>query len=65
MSTDLELGRLISAVDTLSKEVTTLREQMQDLTSKVNTGKGMFFGALFAAGGAGAGMSALFHRIFP
>lgn len=62
---DLEIGKLIQAVDTLTQEVTTLRGQMEDMSKKVNTGRGLFYGALFAAGSAGAGLSQLLDRITP
>jgi len=60
---DLEIGKLIQAVDTLTVEVATLREKMEDMSKKANTGQGMFYGALLAAGSAGAGLSQLIDRI--
>lgn len=63
-SNDIELGKLIQSVDTLTAEVTTLRQVVAHLEAKANTGKGMFYGALFAAGGAGAGMSKMLDKLF-
>lgn len=63
-SDDILIGKLVQAVDTLTDEVTTLRREMKGLTDQVNTGKGMFYGALFAAGGLGAGLSQLADKIF-
>lgn len=61
---DIELGKLIQSVETLTEQVATLTTKMEDMTAKVNTGRGMFYGALFAAGGAGAGISWLADKLF-
>lgn len=61
---DMEIGKLLQAVETMSSEIAILRRDVGDLTGKINTGKGMFYGALFAAGGVGAGISQLADRFF-
>lgn len=61
---DIQIGMLIQSVQTLTEEVNSLRVDVADLKAKVNTGKGVFWGALFVAGGMGAGLSQLVDRFF-
>lgn len=63
-SNDVQLGMLIKGLETLTAEVNSLRVDVAELKAKVNTGKGVFWGALFAAGGVGAGLSQLVDRFF-
>ena len=59
------LGQLVSSVKQLSTEVAELREEVQSLRDKANTGKGLFYGALLATGGASAGIASLIAKVFP
>lgn len=61
---DIQIGMLIQSVQTLTEEVNSLRADVSELKAKVNTGKGVFWGALFVAGGMGAGLSQLVDRFF-
>lgn len=61
---DVQIGMLIQSVNTLTNEVASLRLKVEGLEAKVNTGKGVFYGALFAAGGVGAGIAQLLDRVF-
>lgn len=60
----MQIGRLISSVETLTSEVNQLRGQVDELRGQMNRGKGVFYGALFAAGGVGAGASHLLDVVF-
>lgn len=57
-SGDVQLGMLIKGLETLTAEVNSLRVDVAELKAKVNTGKGVFWGALFVTGGLGAGIGA-------
>lgn len=61
---DRQIGMLIQSVATLTAEVQQLRTEVADLKERAATGKGMFYGALFAAGGLGAGIGQLADRLF-
>lgn len=63
-SDDVQIGKLIQSVENLSREVDRLRQKVEGLEEKANTSKGVFYGALFAAGGMGAGLAQLFDKIF-
>lgn len=60
---DLELGKLIKGVETLTAEVNKLRTNFEELQQKVHTGKGIFYGALMVAGSAGAGLTKIIDYI--
>jgi len=62
--TCLETGRLAQAVETLTMEVNLLRTKMESIESQVNRGKGMVMGMFLAAGGIGAAISTVFHKLF-
>ena len=62
--TCLEIGRLAQAVKTLTVEVNLLRTKMESIESQVNRGKGMVMGMFLAAGGIGAAISTVFHKLF-
>lgn len=61
---DRLIGELVAKVQILTTEVTTLRTEVTNLNSKMNTGRGMFYGVIFAAGGVGAGLSQLAEKLF-
>ena len=55
MATDeIEMGKLIQAVQTLSKDVDRLSKRLDSLESQLDKGKGLFVGVLLVASGAGA-----------
>lgn len=60
---DIMFGKLIAQVQTLTEEVEALRAKTDTLIGQMNTGKGLFYGALFAAGGVGAGLSQLLDKV--
>lgn len=61
---DLLIGQLLAQVSNLAEEVKSLREQVATLSTRMNTGRGLLYGALFAAGGMGASISALAEKVF-
>ena len=60
MATDaIEMGKLIQAVQTLSKDVDRLSKRLDSLESQLDKGKGLFIGILLVASGAGAAISTI------
>ena len=47
---DLEVGKLISAVEQLTKTVDSLSEKVDTLESQLDRGKGVFLGIFLVAG---------------
>ena len=60
----VEIGKLIQAVETLSKEVDTLTCRIRDLESQLNKGKGVLIGIFLVASGLGAAVSTVFGKWF-
>ena len=60
----VEIGKLIQAVETLSKEGDTLTCRIRDLESQLNKGKGVLVGIFLVASGLGAAVSAMFGKWF-
>jgi hypothetical protein len=60
----IEVGKLIQAVETLSKDVDRLSKRLDSLESQLDKGKGMFVGVLLVASGAGAAISTLMNKWF-
>lgn len=61
-SDDLLMGELMAKVNHLAIEVNFLREKTDTLIAHINAGRGMFFGAIFGAGGLGAGLSQVMDK---
>lgn len=61
---DFQLGQLTQEVRTLAKKVDGMDQDLKEIKSQVNKGKGFAFGLLAAAGGVGAAISTAVHRIF-
>ena len=53
---DLEVGKLISAVENLTKTVDSLSGKVDILESQLDRGKGVFLGIFLIAGTLGAGI---------
>ena len=65
MSIDpIEYGRLLESVETLTVSVNKLSGEVQVITERLNTGKGVIFGLMIAAGGLGAGVSETIKHLF-
>ena len=65
MATDaIEMGKLIQAVQTLSKDVDRLSKRLDSLESQLDKGKGLFIGILLVASGAGAAISTIMNKWF-
>lgn len=64
MDDQIQTGKLISSVETLTHEVNQLRLQVADIRDQMSRGKGVFYGALFAAGGLGAGAGHILDAVF-
>lgn len=61
---DAIIGQLTAQVQVLTVEVSRLRERMEDMQAKLNTGRGMLISVLMVAGGAGAALTEVFGRFF-
>tara|TARA_R100000306_G_C4274482_1_gene91830 strand:+ start:310 stop:513 length:204 start_codon:yes stop_codon:yes gene_type:complete len=61
---EVEMGKLIQAVKTLSKDVERLSNRLDSLESQLDKGKGLFVGILLVASGAGAAISSLMNKWF-
>ena len=61
---DRLIGQLMQSVETLTTEVASLKTGVQALHDKINVGKGIFYGAIVAAGGSGAVLSQLVGKFF-
>jgi len=64
MDDGVEMGKLIQAVETLSKEVDRLSSRLDSLESQLDKGKGLFIGVLLIASGAGAAISTIMNKWF-
>jgi len=60
----VEIGKLIQAVEMLSKEVDTLTCRIRDLESQLNKGKGVLIGIFLVASGFCAAVSTIFGKWF-
>lgn len=60
----VEYGRLLASVDKLTKSVEILSGQVQDITNRLNTGKGAVLGMMMAAGGIGASVTEAIKHVF-
>ena len=59
----VEFGRLLGSMEHLTNSITTLTEKVEELENRLNTGKGMAIGLLFAAAGVGGSVGAFAHKI--
>ena len=59
---ELDLGRLIQAVETLTGEVTALNARVRELETQLAKGKGVFSGVVLVSGACGALIAALFNK---
>lgn len=55
----IQFGRLLQSVETLTVEITALREDMETM----KRGKYMLYGIMLAAGGIGAGITKVVESI--
>ena len=62
--TDVELGKMIQAVDQLSTEVDRLTIRLDQLESQLDKGKGVLLGVFVIASGLGAASSTMLQKIF-
>jgi hypothetical protein len=61
--TDVEIGKMLQAVDQLSKEVDRLTNRLDQLESQLDKGKGVLLGVFIVASGLGAAMSAIIQKV--
>jgi hypothetical protein len=59
----IEFGKLMNAVETLTRQVAELDTKLEALNAQVTGGKGIVMGMLFAAGGLGAGATKLLEKL--
>ncbi len=62
--TDVEIGKMIQAVDQLSKEVDRLTIRLDQLESQLDKGKGVLLGVFVIASGLGAAASTMIQKMF-
>ena len=62
--TDVEIGKMIQAVDQLSKEVDRLTVRLDQLESQLDKGKGVLLGVFVIASGLGAAASTMIRKMF-
>ena len=62
--TDVEIGKMIQAVDQLSKEVDRLTVRLDQLESQLDKGKGVLLGVFVIASGLGAAASTMIQKMF-
>ena len=60
----VEFGRLLNAVETLTGEVESLRQDVKQMKEQMTGAKGVAIGLMLAAGGVGAGATHLVERLF-
>ena len=63
-NSEIEMGKLIQAVEILSKDVERLSNRLDSLESQLDKGKGLFVGILLVASGAGAAISSIKSKWF-
>ena len=59
---ELDLGRLIQAVETLTSEVTALNTRVRELETQLAKGKGVFSGVVLVSGACGALIAAMLNK---
>lgn len=60
--TEVDAGRLIQAVETLTKEVCVLTERVRELETQLAKGKGILSGIVLLSGAFGAALTAIFQK---
>lgn len=60
----VQFGQLIQSVETMSKQIDILTQDVTDLKTTLSGGKGLLIGLVTAAGGVGAGMSKALDQFF-
>lgn len=59
---ELDLGRLIQAVETLTSEVTALNARVRELETQLAKGKGVLSGVVLVSGACGALVAAVLNK---
>ena len=60
----VEFGRLLNAVEILTGEVESLRQDVKQMKEQMTGAKGVAIGLMLAAGGVGAWATHLVERLF-
>ncbi len=60
----VEYGKLLASVEALTVSCDALTIKVDSITERLNTGKGVVFGMMIAAGGLGAGVTEAVQRLF-
>jgi hypothetical protein len=58
----IEFGKLLNAVETLTRQVAELDNKVESLNAQITGGKGMVMGLLLTAGGLGSGATKLLEK---
>lgn len=59
---ELDLGRLIQAVETLTIEVSALNSRVRELETQLAKGKGLLSGVVLVSGACGALVAAVLNK---
>lgn len=59
---ELDLGRLIQAVETLTSEVSALNARVRELETQLAKGKGVLSGVVLVSGACGALVAAVLNK---
>jgi hypothetical protein len=59
----IQFGKLLNAVETLTRQVSELDSKVDALNAQITGGKGMVMGLLLTAGGLGAGATKLLEKL--
>ena len=57
------LGKLLAQVEALSVQVADLTDKVEAMEARLHTGRGLLYGAIIFAGGAGAGLSTVVNKV--
>lgn len=59
----IEFGKLLNAVETMTKQMHVLTVEVDDLRQTMSGGRGIVVGMMIAAGGLGAGVTKFLDHI--
>lgn len=60
----VEFGKLLNAVETLTVELESLRNDVKQMREQMTGARGVAIGLMLAAGGVGAGATHVLEKIF-
>ena len=60
---DIEAGKLIAAVEQLTKEVKELKEDLESIKGQLTKGKGIIIGMVLLSGAAGVSITSVINKL--